>query len=75
MLMILQDSEGNVASATCNIQYCFESGLVVGVEIGGREMTELLHELVFPVPVDAERHGIVHEIVLISNRVEELVDH
>ena len=47
---------------------------MVGIKIARWQIPQLINKLVFPVAVDAHGHGVVHDIILVGNRVEDLVD-
>lgn len=46
----------------------------MGIEVAGAEVSEFANEGILPVAMNAEGHGIVHDIVLVGDGVEDLVD-
>lgn len=72
--MILQYPESYVAGSSSDVQDLdYWIFFAISVYSVWREAAELVDEAMFPVPVDAHRHKIVHDIVLVGNRVEDLV--
>ena len=74
MIMIFKYSKRNISRSSCHIQDHFGRWVGISVQVCWRQMAELMNELVFPVAVDAKRHGIVHEIVLVGDGMENLIN-
>ena len=74
-VVIVEDAESNVSSAPGHIQNsdCW-GGAVVGVEVVGGEISKFIDEVVLPVAVNPHRHSVVHDIVLVGDRVEDFVN-
>ena len=47
----------------------------MGVEVAWRQVSKLLYEVVLPVSVNAHRHGIVHDVILLGDRMEDFINH
>ena len=72
--MILQYSESYVSGSSSDVQnFYYWIFFAISIDPVWREAAELVDEAMFPVPVDAHRHKIVHDVVLVGNRVKDLV--
>lgn len=72
--MIFKDLERDIPSSSCDIQHTYRSLLLMRVNSTWSEDAQLLNEVILPVPMYSHRHEIIHDIVLVSDRVKHLID-
>lgn len=72
--MVLQDAEGNIASASCHIKHPHNRLLLpMGIDTLRSQASQLVHKGMLPVSMDPQGHEVIHQVVLVCHRVEHLV--
>ena len=47
---------------------------MMSIEITWGEVAQLVHKVVFPIPMNTKRHSIIHDIVFVCHRMKDFVD-
>ena len=73
-IVILQYSECDVTGSSGDVQNLY-NWIIFAMCIDSiwSETAELIDERMFPISVNAHRHEIIHDIVLVGDRVEDLI--
>lgn len=73
--VVFQDLKSDIPCPSGNIKHPHQwLLLLVRVDSWGGEYTQLIHEMILPISMYPHGHEIIHDVVFVGHRVEDLID-